>query len=248
MKLSEKVTIITGAANGIGAAISELFVREGSTVILTDIEKDAGEKLAEKLRSKNLKAEFKYLDVTSYENWLEITDYTVTKYGQLTSLVNNAGAFHPCNIENESIDSWEKMISINQTSVFMGLKACMPHLVNSGHGSVVNISSLYGLVASPNAISYHATKAAVRHTSKAAALEYAGRNVRVNTILPGQIQTRMFDSITPEQAKAIAEATPLGRVGEPNDIAYGALYLISDESKFVTGAELIIDGGWAAGS
>jgi len=248
MRLSNKVAIITGAANGIGAAIAELFAREGASVIVADIERDDGEKHAAQLQAKNLNAEFKYLDVTSYDNWQQLAADTVASHGKLTTVVNNAGAFHPGNIESETLDSWERMIAVNQTSIFMGLKTCMPHLIASGHGSVVNVSSLYGLVASANAFSYHATKAAVRHASKAAALEYAGRNVRVNSILPGQIQTRMFDSITEEQAKAIGEATPLQRIGEPLDIAYGALYLCSDESRFVTGVDLIIDGGWSAGA
>tara|TARA_R110000772_G_C13309102_1_gene439704 strand:- start:221 stop:967 length:747 start_codon:yes stop_codon:yes gene_type:complete len=246
MKLSSKVAIVTGAANGIGAAIATLFASQGATVIIADIEQDAGEQHAARLRAGNGKAEYRYLDVTSYECWEDVAAEVVASHGTLTTLVNNAGAFHPGNIESETLEKWEKLISINQTSIFLGLKTCLPHLVASGHGSVVNVSSLYGLVASASAFSYHATKAAVRHATKAAALEYAGRNVRVNSILPGQIQTRMFESITEEQAKAIGEATPLQRIGEPLDIAYGALYLCSDESRFVTGVDLIIDGGWSA--
>ena len=179
------------------------------------------------------------LDVTQAADWDEAIAATTEAFGGLTTLINNAGIFHPGGIEHETIAGWNRVIAINQTSILRGMQAALPLLLASGKGSIVNLSSLYGLVGSPNAFSYHA--------SKAATLEFARKGVRVNTILPGQIQTAMFASITPEQAAAIAEATPMGHVGEPDDIAFGALYLASDEAGFVTGIDLIIDGGWAAG-
>jgi 2,5-dichloro-2,5-cyclohexadiene-1,4-diol dehydrogenase 2 len=246
-RLQDKIAIITGGANGIGAAISTLFAQQGAKVLITDIHEDAGQALAQTLRGSDCEAEFAALDVSNYDNWQTIKETAIRHYGGVSTLVNNAGMYHPSNLASESLEGWNQMLAVNQSSVFFGMKSMQAELAKSSGASIINISSLYGWVGSPNAISYHATKAAVRHMTKAAALELAASNVRVNSILPGQIQTQMLARITPEQALAISEATPLGRIGEPNDIAYGALYLASDEAKFVTGIDLLIDGGWAAG-
>jgi 2,5-dichloro-2,5-cyclohexadiene-1,4-diol dehydrogenase 2 len=170
----------------------------------------------------------------------------VQKYGGLTTLVNNAGIFHPGGLVSETPEGWARMIAINQTGVFYGMKTAVPKLLESGNAAIVNISSLYGLIGSPNAISYHASKAAVRLMSKGAALEFAKQGIRVNTIFPGQIRTPILGDITPEQDAAIKASIPMGEVGDPMDIAYGSLYLASDEARYVSGAELCIDGAWYA--
>jgi NAD(P)-dependent dehydrogenase (short-subunit alcohol dehydrogenase family) len=247
MRLIGKTALVTGAANGIGAAIARLFALQGARVMVTDADGAGADVVARAIVAAGGEARSLALDVTEAADWDAAIAATTEAFGGLTTLINNAGIFHPGGIEHETIAGWDRVIAINQTSILRGMQAALPLLLASGKGSIVNLSSLYGLVGSPNAFSYHASKAAVRHMGKAAALEFARKGVRVNTILPGQIQTAMFASITPEQAAAIAEATPMGHVGEPDDIAFGAVYLASDEAKFVTGIDLVIDGGWAAG-
>jgi len=144
------------------------------------------------------------------------------------------------------MDGWNKMVAVNQTGVWLGMKAAISAMRNVGGGAIVNISSLYGLIGSSSSITYHATKGAVRLMTKAAALEYARQGIRANSIHPGQIDTPILAGLTPEQNEQIKAATPVGRMGRPEEIAYGSLYLCSDEAAFVTGAELVIDGGWFA--
>lgn len=247
MRLKDKIALVTGAAHGIGAATARMLAREGASVLVTDISESDISMVVDAISTAGGRATGHRLDVTSSEGWTAALTRCVETFGGLTTLVNNAGAYHPGGLEAEDLGGWNKLIAVNQTSQFIGMKTCLPELLKGGNSTITNLSSLFGLVGSPNAISYHASKAAVRHMTKAAALEFARKGIRVNCILPGQIQTSMFASITPQQAAAIAEATPMGRVGEPDDIAYGIVYLASDESKFVTGLDLIIDGGWAAG-
>ena len=185
--------------------------------------------------------------MTSEESWKAAVARAVSEFGGLTTLVNNAGIFHPGGVVTETREGWDRMIAVNQTGVFLGMRTAAPELLKSGNAAIVNISSLYGLIGSPDALSYHASKAAVRVMSKGAALEFAKQGIRVNTIFPGQIRTPILGDITPEQDAAIKASIPMGNVGEPEDIAYGSLYLASDEAKYVTGAELWIDGGWYAG-
>ena len=184
--------------------------------------------------------------MTVEDAWKNAVQKTVDMYGKLTTLINNAGVYWPAGIEAEERDKWDKMLAVNQTGVWLGMKTAMPALRDSGNSSVVNISSLYGLIGSPGSIAYHASKGAVRLMSKAAALEYARQGIRVNSIHPGQIDTPILAGLTPEQDAQIKEATPMGRIGRPEEIAYGSLYLCSDEASFTTGIELVIDGGWFA--
>ena len=245
-RLSGKVALISGGASGIGAAHAEVFAAEGAQVVIGDLQKQLGRSVSEKIQKSGGQAEFIHLDVTVEEAWKNAVQKTVGMYGKLTTLINNAGVYWPAGIEAEERENWDKMLAVNQTGVWLGMKTAMPALRDSGNSSVVNISSLYGLIGSPGSIAYHASKGAVRLMSKAAALEYARQGIRVNSIHPGQIDTPILAGLTLEQDAQIKEATPMGRIGRPEEIAYGSLYLCSDEASFTTCIELVIDGGWFA--
>lgn len=246
-RLAGKIALISGGASGLGAAQATLFAREGAKVMIGDLQEDLGAKVVDAIAQEGGEARFVRLDVTDRASWDATVAATVAAFGGMTTLVNNAGIFHPGGVETETQEGWSKMIAVNQTGVFLGMKAAVPELLKSGKSSIVNISSLFGLIGSPDAISYHASKAAVRVMSKGAALEFAKRGIRVNTIFPGQIRTPILADITPEQDAAIKAMIPMGEVGDPMDIAHGSLYLASDEARYVSGAELWIDGGWYAG-
>jgi 2,5-dichloro-2,5-cyclohexadiene-1,4-diol dehydrogenase 2 len=245
-RLSGKIALISGGASGLGAAQATLFAREGAKVMIGDLQEGLGQQVVEAIRSEDGEADFIRLDVSDFESWQQAVQVVAQKFGGLTTLVNNAGIFHPGGLVSETPEGWARMIAINQTGVFYGMKTAVPKLLESGNAAIVNISSLYGLIGSPNAISYHASKAAVRLMSKGAALEFAKQGIRVNTIFPGQIRTPILGDITPEQDAAIKASIPMGEVGDPMDIAYGSLYLASDEARYVSGAELCIDGAWYA--
>jgi NAD(P)-dependent dehydrogenase (short-subunit alcohol dehydrogenase family) len=245
-RLHGKVALISGAASGLGEAQAILYAREGAKVVLGDIQDDLGASVVERIKGDGGDATYTRLDVTSQESWAAAVKLAVDTYGKLTTLVNNAGIFHAGGVESETSEGWAKMIAVNQTGPFYGMKAAVPELLKSGNAAIVNISSLYGLIGSPDAISYHASKAAVRVMGKGAALEFARKGIRVNTIFPGQIRTPILGDITPEQDAAIKASIPMGVVGDPMDIAHGSLFLASDEAKYVSGAELWIDGAWYA--
>ena len=245
-RLAGKVALISGGASGIGEGQAILFAQEGAKVMIGDLQEALGAKVVEGIRAEGGEAQFTRLDVTDLESWNAAVAQTVSSFGNLTTLVNNAGIFHPGGIVSETPEGWAKMIAVNQTGVFFGMKAAAAELMKTGNAAIINISSLYGLIGSPGAISYHASKAAVRVMSKGAALEFARQGIRVNTIFPGQIKTPILGDITPEQDAAIKAGIPMGDTGKPIDIAYGALYLASDEARYVSGAELWIDGGWYA--
>lgn len=247
-RMTGKVALISGSASGLGEAQAQLFASEGASVVVADLQEELGTAVAERIGAEGGKAVFVRLDVTNSQSWASAVRVAVENYGSLTTLVNNAGIFHPGGIEAETEQGWAKMVAVNQTGPFLGMKAALPELLKAGNASIVNISSLFGIIGSPNAISYHASKGAVRMMSKGTALEFAKRGVRVNTIFPGQIRTPILGDITPEQDAAIKASIPMGEVGDPMDIAYGSLYLASDEARYVSGAELWIDGGWHAGS
>lgn len=246
-RLDGKSALISGGASGLGEAQAILYAREGASVLIGDVQAEKGHAVVAAINSEGGKAAFVHLDVSDAENWDKAVADAVARFGQLTTLVNNAGIFHPGGIVDETQQGWDRMIAINQTAVFLGMKAAAPALLASGNAAIVNISSLYGLIGSPNAISYHASKAAVRVMGKAGALEFAKQGIRVNTIFPGQIKTPILGDITPEQDAAIKASIPMGIVGDPMDIAYASLYLASDEAKYVSGAELWVDGAWYAG-
>lgn len=246
-RLTGKSALISGGASGLGEAQAILYAREGASVLIGDVQADKGHAVVAAIESEGGKAAFIHLDVSDAASWDAAVADAVARFGKLTTLVNNAGIFHPGGIVTETQQGWDRMIAINQTGVFLGMKAATPALLASGNAAIVNVSSLYGLIGSPNAISYHASKAAVRVMGKAGALEFAKQGIRVNTIFPGQIKTPILGDITPEQDAAIKASIPMGVVGDPMDIAYASLYLASDEAKYVSGAELWVDGAWYAG-
>lgn len=246
-RMAGKVALISGGASGLGEAQAILYAREGAAVMIGDLQDAKGADVVARIQADGGHAAFTRLDVTDLESWNAAVALTVATFGKLTTLVNNAGIFHPGGVQSETPQGWERMVAINQTGVFYGMKAASPELVKAGNAAIVNISSLYGLIGSPDAISYHASKAAVRVMGKGAALEFVKQGVRVNTIFPGQIRTPILGDITPEQDAAIKASIPMGIVGDPMDIAHGSLFLASDEARYITGAELWIDGGWYAG-
>ena len=246
-RLAGKVALISGGARGQGEAEARLFAQEGAKVVLGDILIEAGQKVAADINAQGGQATFVRLDVTQEVDWQQAVDTTVRTYGKLTILVNNAGIFRTEGVEATSLALWNQVIAVNQTGVWLGMKYAIPALRQAGGGSIVNISSGAGIIGSGFAAAYHGTKGAVRILTKTAAIEYAKEGIRINSVHPGVVDTEMIrGAMNQEGMQAVTRAHPLGRMGTAEDIAYGVLYLASDEASFVTGAELVIDGGYTA--
>jgi len=245
-RLEGKVALITGGASGIGAAHAQVFSDNGAKVVVCDIQDQMGEDLVNEINAGGGDAIYQHLDVTSEAEWTAAVDATVAKYGALTTLVNNAGITNMVGVEEETLEGFNRVVAVCQTGVWLGMKACMPQLKKSGNGAIVNVSSLYGIIGTPSMVTYHGAKGAVRLMTKSAALEYAKQGVRVNSIHPGIIDTPLARSAPADYIGELASITPMGKLGRPEDIAYGSLYLSSDEAAFVTGTELVVDGGWGA--
>jgi 3alpha(or 20beta)-hydroxysteroid dehydrogenase len=239
-RLQDKIILITGGARGQGAAEARLFVREGARVIITDVLESQGAHLARELGQDN--ATFVRHDVSSEVDWHKALD-AAAALGGLHGLINNAGIYQPATLMETDAALFERHMRINQLGPFLGMKAVVPLMERSGGGAIVNISSVAGLRGSPSAIAYSATKWALRGMTKAAALDLAPRGIRVNSIHPGPIDTPMLDVRTPEQNARRLEAVPMKRRGTPEEIADLVLFLVSDESRYITGAEVAIDGG-----
>lgn len=249
-RLEQKVAIVTGAAGGMGAAIARLFAEEGAKVVATDVQVEKLTNWVNLAHSEGLAISALEHDVVSEADWARIVNFAVTVYGGLDILVNNAGIYRPMETtEATSLAQWQQVIDTNLTSAFIGAKAALPHLKRSGKGAIVHISSIAGLVGG-NGAAYSASKAGMRLLSKDQAVEFAPFNIRVNSIHPGGVLTPMTEGILamdPAALDAMMKAMcPLGRIGQATEIAYGALYLASDEASYVTGSELVIDGGLAA--
>jgi NAD(P)-dependent dehydrogenase (short-subunit alcohol dehydrogenase family) len=240
MKLAGRTALITGGARGMGRTAAELFAQEGATVICADI------KPPEANAPRNI--EFVQMDVSSESDWRSVVSAVLLRHGTIDILVNNAGtAGQALPLADETLDGWNKVTAINQTGVFLGMRAVIPGMRARKQGSIVNVSSIWGISAVAGAAAYHATKAAVRNLTKHAAVTYAADNVRVNSIHPGITATPLVLEEQPEEiSRAVIAATPLGRMAQPIEIARGMLFLASDDSSFMTGAELVIDGGYLA--
>lgn len=245
-RLQGKIAIITGGARGIGEAHARLFAAEGARVVVTDILTAEGEQTVAAIKAAGGDALFLHHDVTQEADWARVVADTIRQYGGLTTLVNNAGFANLKGVEEETLEGFNNIVAVCQTGVWLGMKAAMPALKKSGNGAIVNISSLYGIIGTPSMISYHGAKGAVRLMTKSAALEYARQGVRVNSVHPGIIGTPLAKTLPAEYLETICETTPMGRMGEPIDIATMSLFLCSDEANFITGAEFVVDGGWGA--
>ena len=255
MRLEGKVAIITGAAAGVkgelmgfGGAAAWLFAGEGAKVVLADIKEEPGERAAEQIRESGAEALFVRLDVTSEQDWEEAVRTTVSRFGKLNVLVNNAGVGAARVIEETTEQEWDFQLDIMAKGTFLGTKHAIPEMRKAGGGSIINTSSVFGIIGSLADSVYSAAKGAIRSFSKAAAVQYAQEGIRVNSIHPGWAMTPLSvkafsnpDILNPKLA-----SVPMGRLADVNDIAYGMLYLASDESSFVTGSELVIDGGMTA--
>lgn len=245
-KLDGKVAIITGAAQGMGESHAKLFVEEGAKVVLTDINNEGGQKVADALGDN---AMFVQHDVTDGESWKEVVTKAVEKFGDINVLVNNAGVLGPMTkTEDLDEDDYMKVCAINQHSAFLGMKYTLPSMVKTGGGSIVNISSIAGIVANYGfpSLAYVASKAAVRGMSKAVAIEYGDKNIRVNSVHPGFIKTQMMAAATDESGGDALKDIPLGRLAEPIEVSKVVLFLASEDSSYVTGTEQVVDAGMIA--
>ena len=247
-RLEGKVALISGGARGQGACEGRLFAQEGAKVVLTDILDEEGEAVAAEIRQQGGDAIYVSLDVTQEQQWQDVIQTTVDRYGKLDILVNNAGIFPMVRVEDTSVELWEQVMDINVTGVFLGTKHAIPVMRAAGGGSIINISSVAGLVGGSRAAAYSASKGAVRILTKGTAVQYASDGIRANSVHPGIIVTQMTEELLSDEDQRAQRltSTPIGRFGTAEDVAYGVLFLASDESSYVTGSELVIDGGSTA--
>jgi len=253
-RVNSKVAIVTGGAMGIGQACAALLAAEGATVALTDVDVPSGEATTREIATAGGRVAFLRHDVRNEDEWGRVVGDVVRQFGRLDILVNNAGIGVVGDVEHTSLELWQRLLRVNLDGVFLGIKSAIPAMRRAGGGSIINVSSILGLVGDPGSAAYDASKGAVRLLTKSAAL-YCARErtgIRVNSVHPGYIWTPMVQkavAASPDPAamrQQLASLHPVGHMGEPADVAYGVLYLASDEAKFVTGAELVIDGGYTA--
>lgn len=251
-RIQGKIVSVTGAAGGLGRAISGLLAREGAKVIATDINEKEGQACVDEILSNDGEAVFVKQDVSSEEDWQKLMTFTMESFGRLDVHVNCAGVFLSGSIEEITLEQWRWVMSVNLDGVFLGIKYAAEAMKKCGGGSIINLSSVGGMVGTVDSAPYNASKGGVRILSKAAAVEFSKAgydfNIRVNSVHPGVIETPMTAPMIndPKGGREMLAWTPIGHFGEPLDVAYGVLFLASDESKFVTGSELVIDGGWSA--
>lgn len=249
MRLENKVALISGGARGMGAAEARMFAREGAKVVIGDVLEAEGRQVEAEINEIGGECVFVSLDVTQESQWQQAVETAVARFGKLDVLVNNAGIALRGVLEDTSSEDWDRVMDVNAKGVFLGTKAAIPEMRKAGGGSIVNISSMSGIVGQTYIQPvYNASKGAVRIFTKSAAVQYAREGIRVNSVHPGAIDTPMAGArlTDPELQREANGRTPLGRTAHPDEVAYGVLFLASDESSFMTGSELVIDGGATA--
>ena len=248
-RLDGKVVLISGGARGQGALEAELFVAEGAQVVFGDVLDEEGQAVERRIAESGGEAVYVHLDVTSDADWEDAVHTAEGRFGRLDVLVNNAGIANDERIEDTSEELWDRIMQVNVKGVFLGTRKALPALRRAGGGSIINVSSIAGILGRPlTGSAYSASKGAVRTFTKTTAIQHASENIRCNSIHPGPVDTPMLAGISdnPEVLRQRTDEVPLGRLGVSSDIAYGALYLASDEAAWTTGIELIIDGGITA--
>tara|TARA_B100000315_G_scaffold32524_1_gene27417 strand:- start:302 stop:1051 length:750 start_codon:yes stop_codon:yes gene_type:complete len=249
MRLEGKVALITGGARGMGEVEAKLFVQEGAKVVIADLREEEGRRVEAEIAEAGGEIMFIRLDVTQEDDWREAVDRTVSRFGKLDVLVNNAGISGRSHPDITSLEGWDRIMEVNSRSVFLGTKYAVPKMREAGGGSIVNISSVAGLVGTATGHpAYNASKGAVRLFTKASAVRYGKDGIRVNSVHPGRLPP-MAEGVRTDETELQARLgqTPLGRVGRREEVAYAVLFLASDEASYITGAELAVDGGFTAG-
>lgn len=247
-RLQNKVAIVTGAGSGIGRAMAEVFAKEGAKVIVADYKAEGGQETVKNIVAAGGQAEFVQADVSKSDEVEAMVKTAVEKFGGLDILVNNAGVALMADLASTTDEIWQKTIDVDLKGVFLGIKAAVPEMEKRGKGKIINTASIAGLVGFQGITAYCAAKGGVVNMTRELALDLASKKINVNAIAPGIIKTNMTTDILkdPKMAEGMLAQTPIGRLGEPEDIAYAALYLASNESDFVTGHTLVVDGGWIA--
>lgn len=258
-RLNGKVVLLTGAGGGLGSAQAKLMAQEGATLMLANLPEDPiiaegkaptglwdnAMATAEEILSNGGKAEVVALDVTQEDQWAAAVAKTEETFGRLDVLVNNAGIYYHAGLLDHTVDKFHQIVGVNQLGVLLGMKAAVPAMKKVGKGSIINFASIYGIAGAGVSTAYQSTKGAVRLMTKSAALEFVGENIRINAICPGMFDTNLFESSVPKEAwEPLVDLVPMKRFGKPEEIAYGVVFLASDESSFMTGADLVIDGGY----
>ncbi len=249
MRLQGKVALITGSANGMGKAEASLFAKQGARVVVADLLETEGQQVATAITEDGGEAAFVRLDVTQEEDWQEVVTTTVTRFGKLDILVNNAGLSGTHTQDLTSVEAWDKLMDINAKGVFLGMKYAIPVMQQAGGGAIVNISSISGFIGQEFIhMGYNASKGAVRLMTKSAAVQYAKHGIRVNSVHPGMMPPMQSatTSADPERRQQRLSLVPMGRSGRTEEVGYAVLFLASDEASYITGTELVVDGGYLA--
>ncbi|MEV0735109.1 glucose 1-dehydrogenase [Streptomyces sp. NPDC050549] len=237
--------IVTGGARGMGASHARHLAEEGATVVIGDVLDTEGAELVDELQADGLDVHYTHLDVTDESSWKSAIDATLGRLGGIDGLINNAGITGtPGGPETENLDAWNATVAVNQTGAYLGIRAVVPQLRAVGGGSVVNVSSILGFIGDGDYFAYSATKGALRLMTRSAALKYAPDRIRVNSVCPGMVRTPMNDAEV--DADGYVTNTPLGRMAEPVEVSKAVLFLLSDDAGFITGSDLVIDGGYLA--
>jgi len=247
-RLKGKVALISGGARGQGAAEARLFAGEAARIVIGDVLDDLCKRTADEINSKSGSKAVAaiHLDVTRAADWRTAVDTCITEFGGLDVLVNNAGIANVKGIEETSEEEWDSVVNINQKGVWLGMKAAIPAMRRRGGGSIINISSIYGIIGSAGSAAYHGTKGAVRLLTKSGAVQYAPDKIRINSVHPGVILTPMVDVVPRSELQPLIDMAPMKRGAQPEEVGWCVVFLASDEASFVTGAELVVDGGYTA--